>query len=35
MINKSKSRRIESALFSGARMNIADRYWAKTIMGML
>ena len=35
MINKLKSSNTERALFSGARINIADKYWAITIMGML
>lgn len=35
MINKSKSSKTDNALFSGARINIAERYWAKTIIGML
>jgi hypothetical protein len=35
MINKSKSSKMDKALFSGARINIADKYWAITIIGML
>jgi hypothetical protein len=35
MINKSKSKSIDSGFFSGARIKIADKYWAKTIIGML
>ena len=33
--NKWKSNKISSALFSGARINIADKYCAKMIIGML
>lgn len=35
MMNNSKSSKIDKALFSGARIKIADRYWAKTIIGIL
>jgi hypothetical protein len=35
MINKLISSRIDKTLFSGASINIADRYCAKMITGML
>jgi hypothetical protein len=35
MINKSKSSRMAKPLFSGARINIAERYWAMMIIGIL
>ena len=34
-INKLKSSKISNALFSGAKINTAERYWAKIITGML
>ena len=34
-INKLKSSNTSSALFSGAKINIADRYCANIITGML
>jgi hypothetical protein len=34
MINKSKSKILDKVL-SGANMNIAERYCAKTMIGML
>ena len=34
-INKLKSSKISQALFSGARINTADKYCAKIIIGML
>jgi hypothetical protein len=35
IINRLKSSRIERGFFSGARINKAERYWARTIIGIL
>ena len=34
-MNRLKSKITASARLSGAKINTADRYWAKTIIGML
>jgi hypothetical protein len=35
IIKSRKSSNIDKALFSGANIKIADKYWAKAIIGIL
>jgi hypothetical protein len=35
MMKRLKSNKTSNARFSGAKIKIADKYWAKAIIGML